>query len=140
MLIRDGKIDTDAVKREALTELELKTILHKQGLSSYSEVQRCVLEPSGNFYVEEKDPLRETKERGEILKQITALTAEVNELKRCCWWPEVRTRLLPRPLSLLLFGPCQGVPAFAKIAVPVHQHSGHTQHSAAPRQEETTGS
>ena len=81
VLIRDGKIDTDAVKREALTELELKTILHKQGLSSYSEVQRCVLEPSGNFYVEEKDPLRETKERGEILKQITALTAEVNELK-----------------------------------------------------------
>lgn len=81
VLIRDGKIDTEAVKREALTELELKTILHKQGLSSFSEVQRCVLEPSGNFYVEEKDPLRETKERGEILQQITALTAEVKELK-----------------------------------------------------------
>jgi hypothetical protein len=40
-----------------------------------------VLEPSGNFYVEEKDPLRERKERGEILRQITALTAEVQELK-----------------------------------------------------------
>ena len=81
VLIRDGKLDRQAVRREALTELELKTILHKQGLNDYSEVERCVLEPSGNFYVEEKDPLRETKERGEILRQITALTAEINQLK-----------------------------------------------------------
>jgi len=81
VLIRDGKVDAEAVKREALSDLELKSILHKQGLHDYSEVQRCVLEPSGNFYVEEKDPLREGKERGEILRQITALTAEVKELK-----------------------------------------------------------
>jgi uncharacterized membrane protein YcaP (DUF421 family) len=81
VLIRDGKVDTEAAKREALSELELKTVLHRQGLNDYSEVQRCVLEPSGNFYVEEKDPLREGKERGEILRQITALTAEVKELK-----------------------------------------------------------
>ena len=81
VLIRDGNVDRQAVRREALTELELKTILHKQGLNDYSEVERCVLEPSGNFYVEEKDPLRETKERGEILRQITALTAEINQLK-----------------------------------------------------------
>ncbi|HEY2038909.1 MAG TPA: YetF domain-containing protein [Edaphobacter sp.] len=81
VLIRDGKIDAEAVKKEALTELELKAILHKQGINDYSKVQRCVLEPSGNFYVEEKDPLREGKERGEILRQITALTAEVKELK-----------------------------------------------------------
>jgi uncharacterized membrane protein YcaP (DUF421 family) len=53
VLIRDGKLDAEAVKREALSELELKTVLHKQGLHDYSQVQRCVLEPSGNFYVEE---------------------------------------------------------------------------------------
>lgn len=81
VLIEHGKVDWNAMKREALSELELKTVLHKQGLNDYSEVQRCVLEPSGNFYVEEKDPLREGKERGEILQQITALTAEVQELK-----------------------------------------------------------
>jgi len=81
VLIRDGKIDQEALRREALTELELKTVLHKQGLNDFSQVARCVLEPSGNFYVEQKDPLREGKERDEILRQITALTAEVKELK-----------------------------------------------------------
>jgi uncharacterized membrane protein YcaP (DUF421 family) len=81
VLIRQGIVDEEAMKREALSELELKTVLHKQGLNDYSQVERCVLEPSGNFYVEEKDPLREGKERGQILKQITALTVEVQELK-----------------------------------------------------------
>jgi uncharacterized membrane protein YcaP (DUF421 family) len=81
VLIRHGEVDWEAMKQEALSELELKTVLHKQGLNDYSQVERCVLEPSGNFYVEQKDPLRESKERGEILQQITALTAEVKELK-----------------------------------------------------------
>jgi uncharacterized membrane protein YcaP (DUF421 family) len=81
VLIRHGQVDQNALKHEALSDLELKTVLHKQGLNDYSEVERCVLEPSGNFYVEQMDPLREGKERGEILRQITALAAEVKELK-----------------------------------------------------------
>jgi uncharacterized membrane protein YcaP (DUF421 family) len=81
VLIRNGKVDKEALKREALTELDLKTILHKQGLRDYSEVERCVLEPSGNFYVEQVDPLREGRQRSEILRDIQALTAEVKELK-----------------------------------------------------------
>lgn len=81
VLIRHGVVDWNAIKKEALTELELKTVLHRQGLRDYSEVERCVLEPSGNFYVEEVDPLREGRQRSEILKDIKALTAEVQELK-----------------------------------------------------------
>jgi uncharacterized membrane protein YcaP (DUF421 family) len=81
VLIRHGQVDQNALKQEALSDLELKTVLHKQGLADYSEVERCVLEPSGNFYVEQMDPLRESKERSEILRQITALTVEVKELK-----------------------------------------------------------
>jgi uncharacterized membrane protein YcaP (DUF421 family) len=81
VLIRSGKVDMEALKREAITELELKSVLHKQGLGDYSEVERCVLEPSGNFYVEQTDPLREGRQRSEILKDIQALTVEVRELK-----------------------------------------------------------
>jgi uncharacterized membrane protein YcaP (DUF421 family) len=81
VLIRHGVVDWNAIKKEALTELELKTVLHRQGLRDYSEVERCVLEPSGNFYVEEVDPLHEGRQRSEILKYIKALTAEVQELK-----------------------------------------------------------
>jgi uncharacterized membrane protein YcaP (DUF421 family) len=81
ILIRHGQVDWDAMKKEALTELDLKAILHKQGLRDYSEVERCALEPSGNFFVEQVDPLREGRQRSEILHDIRALTAEVQELK-----------------------------------------------------------
>ena len=81
VLIRNGKVDQEALSREALTELDLKAILHKQGLRDYSEVKRCVLEASGNFYVEQVDPLREGRQRSEILRDIQTLTAEVKELK-----------------------------------------------------------
>jgi uncharacterized membrane protein YcaP (DUF421 family) len=81
VLIKNGKVDQEALKREALTEIDLKTILHKQGLRDYSEVERCVLEANGNFYVEQVDPLREGRQRSEILRDIQALTAEVKELK-----------------------------------------------------------
>jgi uncharacterized membrane protein YcaP (DUF421 family) len=86
VLIKHGKVDWDAMKKEALTELELKTVLHKQGASDYSEVEKCVLEPSGNFYVEERDPLRADTSRAAILKELRALNDEVREL---------RTRLAP---------------------------------------------
>jgi uncharacterized membrane protein YcaP (DUF421 family) len=82
VLIRHGVVDQEAAKREALTELELKTVLHKQGLNDYSQVERCVLEPSGNFYVEEMDPLREGRQRDEILRDIRALTSEVQQLRQ----------------------------------------------------------
>jgi uncharacterized membrane protein YcaP (DUF421 family) len=81
VLIRKGKVDWDATKREALTELELKAILHKQGVSDYSQVEKCVLEPSGNFYVEQSDPLRQGRERGEMLRELKLLTDEVKELR-----------------------------------------------------------
>ena len=81
VLIHHGVVDWEAMKKEALTELDLKTILHKQGLRDYSEVERCALEPSGNFFVEQVDPLREGRQRSEILHDIRALTAEVQELK-----------------------------------------------------------
>lgn len=80
-LIKHGKVDWDAMKREALSEVELKTVLHKQGLGDYSEVERCVLEPSGNFYVEERDPLRADTSRAAILRQLHALTDELQGLK-----------------------------------------------------------
>ncbi len=69
------------MKREALTDLELKSVLHKQGLNSYAEVEKCVLEPNGTFYVEAMKPNRGDMDRADILKAVRALTDEVQSLK-----------------------------------------------------------
>ena len=39
VLIRHGVVDWEEAKREALTELELRSVLHKQGFNDFSEVE-----------------------------------------------------------------------------------------------------
>jgi uncharacterized membrane protein YcaP (DUF421 family) len=81
VLILHGVVDESAMKREALTHLELKSVIHKQGLDDYSQVEKCVLEPNGTFYVEAKTPSSDDAERVEILQLVRTLSTEVRELK-----------------------------------------------------------
>jgi uncharacterized membrane protein YcaP (DUF421 family) len=81
ILILGGVVDHVAMKREALTDLELKSVLHKQGLNSFSEVEKCVLEPNGTFYVEAMKPNKGDMDRADILKAVRELTEEVQNLK-----------------------------------------------------------
>jgi uncharacterized membrane protein YcaP (DUF421 family) len=81
VLIRRGKVDWEAMKKEALTELELKSVIHKQGLNDFSEVEMCVLEPNGTFYVEAIQPSSQDAQRTELMTMVRALADEVRELK-----------------------------------------------------------
>jgi uncharacterized membrane protein YcaP (DUF421 family) len=81
VLIRRGVVDWKAMKKEALTELELKSVLHKQGLNDFAEVEKCVLEPNGTFYVEEMEPGSDDAARARILDAVLELSAEVKSLK-----------------------------------------------------------
>jgi uncharacterized membrane protein YcaP (DUF421 family) len=81
VLIRRGVLDRKAMKKEALTELELKSVLHKQGLNEFAEVEKCVLEPNGTFYVEAMEPNSDDAARARIMEAVLALTAEVQSLK-----------------------------------------------------------
>jgi uncharacterized membrane protein YcaP (DUF421 family) len=81
VLIRHGVVDWAAAKKEALTELELRSVLHKQGFNNFDEVEKCVLEPNGNFYMEGIKEKSDDAQRAEVMKMIQALTREVQEMK-----------------------------------------------------------
>ncbi len=85
VLIRQGVVDWAEAKREALTELELRSVLHRQGYNDFSEVEKCVLEPNGNFYIEGIKSMSDDAQRAdmrlEIRDSIAALTREVKELR-----------------------------------------------------------
>src|ERR1017187_9915656 len=57
--IRHGVVDGAALRKETMTELELLSVIHKQGLNDFAEVESCVLEPNGSFYVEAMKPTPE---------------------------------------------------------------------------------
>jgi uncharacterized membrane protein YcaP (DUF421 family) len=77
-LILDGTVDHAALRREALTEEELLSVLHKQSFDTVEEVRRCVLEPNGTFFIEAKKP--DDQQRAELMAAIQALSADVAAL------------------------------------------------------------
>jgi uncharacterized membrane protein YcaP (DUF421 family) len=81
VLIRDGKIDQKAIKRESLTHEELMEVIHKQGFERLIQVRRCELEPNGTFYVEGVEPSSTEKQHSELLARLDALTREVTALR-----------------------------------------------------------
>jgi uncharacterized membrane protein YcaP (DUF421 family) len=81
VLIQHGVVDWDATKKEALTELELRSVLHKQGFDRYEEVEKLVLEPNGNFYMEGIKSMSDDAQRAELMKAIEVLTREVKEMR-----------------------------------------------------------
>ena len=81
VLIRHGVIDRKALEAESLTEVELVEVIHKQGLDGISEVEKCVLEPNGTFYVEAITPSKETAQSAELMRAVEALTREVKEMR-----------------------------------------------------------
>lgn len=81
VLIRHGVVDWKAAKKEALTELELRSVVHRQGYNDFNEIERCVLEPNGNFYIEGIAAMSDKAERAVIKQAIDDLTVEVKELR-----------------------------------------------------------
>ncbi len=81
VLIRNGRMDHKAMDKETLTEEELLSVLHKQGFNDFEQVERCVLEPNGTFYIEAKKPSQDSEERAELMKAVERLTREVREMR-----------------------------------------------------------
>ncbi len=81
VLVRDGKIDHNAVRREALNHEELMEVIHRQGFEHLSQVRRCILEPNGTFYVEPFEPSPAERQHAEVVAKLDALTREVAALR-----------------------------------------------------------
>jgi uncharacterized membrane protein YcaP (DUF421 family) len=80
-LIENGNINRKALAKELITENELLAIIHRQGFRKLSEIESCVLDENGTFYVEGKEPRMEEKQLAEIIEKIDGLNRQVAELK-----------------------------------------------------------
>ncbi len=81
-LIREGVVDADELKKQSLTHEDLVSVLNKNGFSDPLDVETCVLEPNGTFYVEGKKLQSDDLQRREIVRVLEELTREVKELRR----------------------------------------------------------
>ena len=82
VLIDNGKIIKKALAQELLTRADLMTVLHRQGFGNLQDVERCVLEPGGTFYVHGKTPPVEEIQHAEVMKRLDELAAKLEALTR----------------------------------------------------------
>jgi uncharacterized membrane protein YcaP (DUF421 family) len=81
VLIEDGKVRTQHLKRELITMAQLEAAARKQGFDSLCEVQQCVLEPGGTITFLGKKPGTDESRHSELLKRLDGLTAELARLR-----------------------------------------------------------
>jgi uncharacterized membrane protein YcaP (DUF421 family) len=81
-LIKDGRLHKDSMAKELLTESELLVVAHRQGFSNLKEIETCVLEPGGAFFLQGKTPPRDERQHEEILARLDDLSRQLAELQK----------------------------------------------------------
>ncbi len=82
VLVRNGKVDETAMRREMLTHEELVQVVHRQNITGIGDVHLCVLEPNGTFYVESMQDSTPRQRHEELLTKIDALATELSALRK----------------------------------------------------------
>ena len=80
VLVEQGHLVKHALARELLTRGELMTVLHRQGFDSLEEVERCVLEPGGTFYIHRKMPATDDVQHAEVILRLNDLQSRLDRL------------------------------------------------------------
>jgi uncharacterized membrane protein YcaP (DUF421 family) len=79
-LIDRGKIQHKNLAKELLSHSELLTVLHRQGFDDVSEVEQCVLEPSGTFAVKRKIPAQDDIQYAELIRRLELIDTRLSAL------------------------------------------------------------
>jgi uncharacterized membrane protein YcaP (DUF421 family) len=81
VLIDNGVVLTDRLKRELITRSELEAAAHKQGFASLDEIDRAILDPGGTMSFFARRPSPEASRHEELLKRLDAMSAQIAALQ-----------------------------------------------------------
>ena len=81
ILIEGGKVRPEHLKNELITPAQLEAAARKQGFSSLSEVDQCILEPGGTLSFIGKKPDADVVRHKELLDRIDRLKDELALLR-----------------------------------------------------------
>jgi uncharacterized membrane protein YcaP (DUF421 family) len=81
VLIENGRIRMDRLKKELMTLAELEMAAHKQGFASLEEVERAVLEPGGAITFIAKKPTPEVARHDELTARLDQIAKDLAEVR-----------------------------------------------------------
>ena len=80
-LIENGKVREKTMAKELMTHSELLTAVHRQGFAHVKDIQECVLEPGGVFYIAGKVPSADERRHDEVLASIRGMEEQLRQLR-----------------------------------------------------------
>jgi uncharacterized membrane protein YcaP (DUF421 family) len=81
VLVENGKVRTQHLKKELITMAQLEAAARKQGFGSLGEVEQCILEPGGTLTFIGKKPGAEDVRHQELLGKLERLAQEIALLR-----------------------------------------------------------
>jgi uncharacterized membrane protein YcaP (DUF421 family) len=85
-LIENGSVNKAALAKELITESDLTVVAHRQGFNDVEEIEKCVLEPGGTFFMQGKKPGTDDRQHAELMARMDELKAQMdllgNELRK----------------------------------------------------------
>jgi uncharacterized membrane protein YcaP (DUF421 family) len=81
LLIEHGRLISKGMAKELLTEADLLTLAHRQGFASLQDIERCVLEPGGTFFIQGKTPRLVERQHTELLARLDHLDRQIESLR-----------------------------------------------------------
>jgi uncharacterized membrane protein YcaP (DUF421 family) len=81
VLIENGKIRKNRLKKELITTAALEAAAHRQGFASLKDVDRAILETGGTISFFARKPEPDVARHAELLARLDALSQEVGQLK-----------------------------------------------------------
>ena len=81
LLVENGAVVADALRRELITRNELEAAAHKQGFASLDEVDRAVLDPGGSISFFGKKPSPEAARHDELIARLEQISSQLAALR-----------------------------------------------------------
>ena len=82
VLISDGVVDHEALRKELLTAEELLTAVHRQGFDGFEEIKKCVLEPNGSFYMEGRKPTESQEQHVDVIARLEQIQRDLQQIRQ----------------------------------------------------------
>ena len=80
-LITDGVIQSDVLRRDLITEPELRAAAHKQGFESLAEIKRAAIAPGGFVYFERRHDTDDQAQHQALLARLERIERLLDDLK-----------------------------------------------------------
>jgi uncharacterized membrane protein YcaP (DUF421 family) len=77
VLMENGNVMPDRMKRELITMTEFEAAAHKQGFASLDDVDRAIIEPGGGICFFAKRPGPEAQRHAEVIGRLDAILAQL---------------------------------------------------------------